>query len=149
MLAWLAVGLCIAVIFFFSTDSFSSDGTSSFFRPLIRWLWPDLDWRAAHAINVWVRKAAHFGEYALLALLACRAIWISLETSLGRLAALALALVLLIATADETHQAFTVNRGGSPWDIALDLCGGLAAVLAFLAVRHLPRNTSVASPPEG
>ena len=149
MLAWLAVVLCIAAIFLFSTDSFSSDGTSGFLRPLIRWLWPDLDWRTAHAINLWVRKTAHFAEYALLALLACRAIWISFETSLGRLAALALALVLVTATADETHQAFTLTRAGSPWDVALDLCGGLAAILVFLAVRRLPGNTSQAAPPQG
>ena len=141
VLAWCAVVACIAMIFAFSTDAFSSQETSGFLRTLMRWLWPDLDWRTAHSINRWIRKTAHFTEYALLALLACRAIWLSSETTLGRVALLALTLVLVTATVDETHQAFAPTRGGSPWDVALDLCGGMAAVLLFLAARRVPRSS--------
>lgn len=143
--AWFAVALCIAVIASFSTDSFSHNETSSFFRPLLRWLWPDLDWRTAQAINNWTRKAAHFVEYAVLALLACRAIWLSIETSLGRIAALAWVLVLFVATADETHQAYEPTRGGSPWDVALDVTGGLAAIILFLAIRRFSRGAGAAA----
>ena len=148
-LAWTAVALCIAVIGSFSTNSFASDETSQFFRPLLRWLWPDLHWRTMHTINLWVRKAAHFAEYAVLAILACRAILISFATSLGRIAALALLLVLFVATADETHQAFTPSRGGSPWDVALDLSGGLAAIFLFLTVRRVSRGGGAATRPPG
>ena len=148
-LAWAAVALCIAVIASFSTASFSSSETSSFFGSLLRWLWPDLDWRTAHAINTWARKSAHFVEYAVLAFLACRAIWLSIETSLGRIAALAWVLVLFVATADETHQAFEPTRGGSPWDVALDVSGGLAAVFLFVAIRRFSRGTGTAERPLG
>ena len=144
-LAWAAVALCIAVIAWFSTDSFASSETSRFFRPLLRWLWPDIDWRTAHTINTWTRKTAHFVEYAALALFACRAIWLSIETSLGRIAALAWILVLFVAAADETHQAFTPTRGGSPWDVALDVSGGLAAVFLFLAIRRFSQGAGAAA----
>ncbi len=148
-LAWSAVVLCIAVIGLFSTDAFSSDETSHFFRDLLLWLSPDIHWRTARAINLLARKAAHFIEYAVLALLACRAIWISFETSLGRIAALALVLVLFVATADETHQAFAPTRGGSPWDVALDVSGGLAAIAVFLAFRRVSRRGDAAARPQG
>ena len=67
----------------------------------------------------------------------------------GRIAALALALVLIVATADETHQIFAVTRGGSPWDVALDVSGGLAAILLFLVVRRASRSDGTAPTPQG
>ena len=40
--------------------------------------------------------------------------------------------MLAVATADESHQALSQARTGSPWDVALDL-GGAALALALLA----------------
>ncbi len=145
-LAWSAVVLSILVIATFSTDAFSSDQTSQFFRPFLRWLWPDIHWRTLRTISVWTRKLAHFFEYAVLALLACRAIWLSIETSLGRIAALALALVLFVATADETHQVFAPKRGGSAWDVALDMSGGIASIFVFLLYRRVSRGDEAPTP---
>jgi len=113
---------------------------------MLNWLWPDLHPNTARSIGVWTRKFAHFFEYGVLALLACRAIWLSIETSLGRIAALALLLVLFVATADETHQLFAPTRGGSPWDVALDLSGGLAAIFAFLVYRRVSRGDAAPTP---
>ena len=139
-LAWSAVVLCILVIGMFSTDSFSSDQTSRFIQPILNWLWPDLHWRTVHSIGVGVRKFAHLFEYGVLSLLACRAIWLSIETSLGRIAALAWVLVLFVATADETHQVFAPKRGGSTWDVVLDMAGGLASIFLFLVYRRVSRS---------
>jgi len=145
-LAWSAVFLCILAIGTFSTDAFSSDQTSHFFRPFLKWLWPDLHWRTLQSISTWTRKFAHFFEYAVLALLACRAIWLSIETSLGRIAALALVLVFFVATVDEAHQVFAPTRGGSPWDVALDMSGGIAAIFAFLLYRRVSRGDEAPTP---
>lgn len=144
VLAWLAVAMCVAAIWTLSSDGFSSHETGRLLRPLLQWFWPDISPRMLWAAHVWVRKSAHVLEYAALALLACRAIWLTFETSLGRIAGLALALVLFVAAVDESRQGTMSSRSGSPRDVALDFTGGLAAVGLFLAFRRSPRSGATA-----
>ena len=61
---------------------------------------------------------------------------------------LALLLVLFVATTDEIHQGFAPTRGGSPWDVALDVSGGLASIFLFLVYRRISRGDA-APPPQG
>lgn len=80
-----------------------------------------------------VRKAAHMGEYAVLALLDLYALR---KNGARRPACTALLLCALFAAGDELHQAFVPDRGPSPADVAIDTCG---ALLALALARALSR----------
>lgn len=141
--AWLAVAACVVLILVFSGDDFSAGSTSRIFGPLLRWLFPDLDPASLHAMHVWVRKAAHLVEYALLGLLAFRALRLSLAVSLPRTALLGLVVVLAVAATDELRQSFLTSRTGSLVDVGIDFAGGALGVCLIIA---LHRAAGVGSP---
>jgi VanZ family protein len=85
-------------------------------------------------IHFFIRKAAHVLEYAALGYLALRATSLSCARRPGLALALALALGLLVAGADETYQATVTGRTGTPRDVALDF-GGAAMGVAVRARR--------------
>lgn len=105
----------------------------------------------AAAIAVWsfpVRKAAHFSEYAMLAVLASNA-----AAQLGHLKAHEAAVLpwwlfaaawvfcVLFATGDEFHQLFVDGRSGQPFDVFVDSCGALLGVLiARMCQRHVDQR---------
>lgn len=146
ILAWLAVAIWTAVIGTSSGQGFSSSSTSRFVGPLLRWLFPEIGEETLEAVHFLVRKSAHAAEYGVLALLASRALRISFAVSASGIAGLALGLVLAVACLDETHQAFTPPRTGSPWDVALDLCGAAAALAVLEAIRRISRAGAGAAP---
>ncbi len=96
-------------------------------------------------IHRFVRKAAHFTEYAILSLLFCFAFrltqrkpWREAYIPLHRdLSLLALPCSFAVASADECIQLFTEGRHGSPWDVLLDSCGALFAMCVFFACLFL------------
>jgi VanZ family protein len=134
---WLPVVGWMAVIFVGSTDAFSPAHTSRIVGPLLRWLFPGLSPLAIDRAVPAVRKAAHLGEYALLAGLCWRALWRSERHDSRRWAwrpaALAVLACALWASTDELHQAFTADRTASGWDVVLDATG--AGVGLFLLWR--------------
>lgn len=134
-LAWVAVALCVAAILGLGSAEFGAAQTSRYLLPMLRWLFPDLSLRTYLTLIVWIRKTAHVTEYALLGVLAFRAVWLSLtrQGAPARAALLALALAAGVATTDETRQAFLASRTGSPWDVALDVSGALAAIAFSIA----------------
>ena len=80
-------------------------------------------------IHFIVRKAAHFTEYAVLALLAARAFLGSSREMLRRRWFLAsLALVVVYALSDEYHQRFVPTRTGSVYDSLIDISGAHGAL---------------------
>ena len=116
-------------ILFASSSNFSASNTSRVIRPLLVWLFPAISEAALGEVHFLVRKAAHFTEYALLALLAARAFRTSSRTSLGRRWWLAsFALVACVSLADEFHQSFVPSRTGTAYDSLLDMAGGAAAL---------------------
>jgi VanZ family protein len=126
--AWALVAVWLALIFTFSSDVFSASSTGSWVGPFLRWLFPDWTpleiWRLHYAI----RKSAHPTVYGVLALLAFRALRLSSAAGAWRHAALALALVLAVATSDEYRQSLSRARTGALRDVGYDLAGGLAAL---------------------
>ena len=132
--AWIAVGLWTALILILSSDEFSADTTGSWLREVWHWLGlaPRL-WPGLHAA---VRKSAHLFEYGVLALLALHALRAGGTNGVARAAAFALALVLAVAVLDESRQARSRHRTGSPVDVAVDLAGG-AGALALLGLARL------------
>lgn len=130
--------LWIGVIMFLSTSQASMSNTSRFIRPLLAFLFPNAPEETLNVYHAYIRKAAHFTEYAILAFWASRAFVCSSQEFLRRFwFAFAFVLVLLVASTDETNQRFLISRTGSIYDVLLDACGGLAMILFFyLAMKY-------------
>ena len=99
------------------------------------------DWRTRYRILVAIRKSAHFIEYAILALLTFRAALLSAgrRTRFVTAGWVAIFIVTSLATADEARQAFSPVRTGSPYDILIDVAGGLLTVLGLLVISRRMR----------
>jgi hypothetical protein len=128
VVAWLLVAACIAMILGLGSAEFGARGNSRYLFPLLRWLFPDLSVRAYLDLAYWLREGAHAAEYALLGLLAFRAMLLSVESVLARIALLSLGVAATVAVMDEVRQSMLPERTGSVWDIALDVSGALAAI---------------------
>jgi VanZ family protein len=85
-------------------------------------------------LQLLVRKAFHFGEYALLAALW----WRALRTRLDPRAALigAFSLAVAYAITDEIHQTFVDTRVGTPVDVLIDLAGAATAIVLIARRRE-------------
>src|SRR5205823_14527715 len=96
---WLPVFIWLAVIFLGSTDLMSAEHTSRFIVPFLRWLNPDISLETLASIHSIIRKCAHLGEYAVLALLLLRAAILmtnrSEERRVGKLCRLVAFLLLI------------------------------------------------------
>ncbi len=137
VLYWLPPVLWMGLIFWFSTDRFSSVETGSRFDQLIGWVAPWLEEVSRARLHLLIRKLGHFTEYGLLALLWMRAFesgrWSGRSGEMmGRWRARALLVILIVAAyalLDEWHQTLTVSRTGSLVDCAIDTFGGTAGLL--------------------
>lgn len=120
-----------------SSSEFSALNTSQVFRPLILWIFPNLSEERVAAIHFFMRKLGHFSEYAVLGILAARAFSGSANAFLKQhWFQVALLLIVCYALLDEFHQSFVPSRTASIFDSAIDVAGGLAALLAFLYWRR-------------
>jgi len=112
----------------------SASHTSALLRVFL-WIFPQASEATLRTIHFLLRKAGHFTEYAILALLAAHAFRTSSRELLRtRWFWLSLLLVVLYALGDEFHQSFVPSRTASIYDSMIDTFGGLTA-LAFLAIR--------------
>src|SRR5437588_1213548 len=127
--------LWAAFIFVASTKLMSASNTSTILRPVMLWLFPNISEATLNLIHSMVRKAGHFSEYAIFALLAARALRTSSRKLLRqRWFWLSFLLVVVYALGDEFHQSFVPSRSASIYDSMIDMFGGLTA-LAFLTIR--------------
>jgi VanZ family protein len=84
------------------------------------------------AIHFLTRKVAHFSEYAVLGILSARAFASSANDFIQRhWFQVALLLIVCFALLDEFHQSFVPSRTASIYDSAIDVAGGLTALLVF------------------
>jgi VanZ family protein len=132
---WLPVLIWMALIFSASADSQSSQRSSRFIGPLVRWFIPNISEARLYQIVFIARKAAHVTEYAVLSCLFARALhtpaaFTRPEWSRKR-AALAWFVAALYSATDELHQAFVPNRDGRWTDVGIDAIGALVGVLVF------------------
>jgi len=137
--AWLPVFLWMALMFFGSTDLMSAEHTSRILTPLLRWWNPDISLAGIAQAHLLVRKAAHLTEYAILALLLCRALRGGVEEFWQRVA-LTLAPAMIFAVADEFHQSFVASRTASLGDVLLDCSGALLGLMICATTRN--RNST-------
>jgi VanZ family protein len=129
--------LWIALIFFFSSTAASANQTSRIIGPILHFLFPSAPDYTIQQYHFFIRKCAHFTEYALLAFWSVRAFARSSDGALKRYRFLiALVIVLTVALIDEVNQSFEPTRTSSVWDVGLDFVGG-AAMSAVLWLWHL------------
>ena len=134
--------LWAALIFIASTSLLSGSNTSTILRPAVLWLFPNTTEATLNLVHFFVRKAGHFTEFAIFALLAARAFRTSSHSSLrNHWFATSLLLVALYSLSDKFHQSFVPSRTPSIHDSMIDTLGGLVA-LAVIAVRK--RGVAVA-----
>lgn len=127
----------IGLILFLGSGPGSMTQTSRFIKPFIEFFFPSASPDTFLIIHAFIRKVAHFFEYAVLALLAARAFLASPGAKVHRhWFFFSLAIVAAVAVIDEINQSFQISRTGSAWDSALDMAGGLAALICVWIFRR-------------
>jgi VanZ family protein len=131
----------MSAIFFFSTDNFSGENTGSLLHKITGILYPGISRELFDSIHFLIRKAGHFTEYAILALLLFRAF----RSGVGARwrwswALISLLIVIVYALSDEYHQSFTRNRTPSIYDSMTDTYGAVTALFFLWIFRGRPRK---------
>ena len=128
---WLAAVLWTLFIFSNSLQNGDTSGqmSGSLTRTILSFLSSlgiSLSYETAHHF---LRKAAHFSEYAVLGLLVSHALR---KAPPVRNSAAILYIWMVTAPAiDETIQRFVPDRGPAFTDVLIDICGFLCAVLLY------------------
>ena len=127
---WLPVCAWASLIFYFSTDHFSSTNTGHVLGFLFSWFWPEMPAEAMSPVHGAMRKLGHWTAYFILAVLMLRALRV--ETGKRwelRHAALTLVFIFVYALTDEWHQSFVPSRTASFGDVLIDLLGGICGII--------------------
>lgn len=140
--------LCLAMIFGFSSQEGVESGELSkkIAEGLIRLFRPDYDSlprqernRLLNTVHLYVRKAAHFSEFALLALLLRQLL--NLFKDGWPLSAATLVFCVAAAAADEYHQSYVPGRSSQWTDVMIDSAGAVAGLLlSLLILRYLRKR---------
>jgi VanZ family protein len=144
--AWIAAILWLIVIAIESTTYLSSHNTSRFLYPLMHFLFGMNHARFEH-LHFYLRKGGHVFGYGMLCILLFRAWRETLPAMDGakwtfRWAALAVFGTAVVASLDEWHQSYIPSRTGTPWDVLLDTCAGIAAQILVVAYYAWSRRRS-------
>jgi VanZ family protein len=129
----------MVLVFGASTSLGAPHNTSYFIRPLLFWLDPRMSEETFEHWHFIIRKTAHFVEYAVLGLLAWRAVYKDpafQSFSEGRQFRFALLLAALYASTDEFHQKFVPEREAAVRDVMLDTSGAGAGLLVLWCGRR-------------
>jgi VanZ family protein len=136
---WLPPILWGLAIIGMSGDIGSSTHTFGLMKWLLSWFGP-ISQSQVDLINFLVRKTGHATAYGLMYFLWFRALRGHQGVSPGRACLAALGLSLLVSMTDEGRQSFTNTRGGSIYDVLLDLSGAsLTALLTFAVWSPRPK----------
>jgi VanZ family protein len=113
----------------------------------LEFLFPGADPATITLLHSYIRKFAHFFEYAVLAVLAVNAVTrFALRSAYWLHYTIAFGVVLVTAILDEGNQSFSRSRTGSAYDVLLDCFGGAAALLAvYVLTRYRSPVTRHAS----
>ena len=99
LIKWMPVLMWAIVMFTFSTSYFSAENTSKFIDPILRFLMPGASAATIALAHGFVRKAAHFTNYAIL-------FWLLVSGPMRERPYRAFGLCVLYAFLDEGHQMF-------------------------------------------
>jgi VanZ family protein len=104
----------------------SMSETSRILKPLLEYFSPSADAETLRYYQIYIRKLAHVFQYGVLGALAYRA-FIAFRFQL----ILAVLFVAFVAAIDEFNQSFNPARTSNAWDVALDVAGGILAILFY------------------
>ena len=145
VILWLVSALWIAFIFANSLQTGTESGQMSgsvtdTINSLLGAIHPSL-----HVSHLFVRKAAHFCEFAMLALVLCfavRSVTRKNDAKKNNIFWIFTALLCSVITGaiDETIQLFVDGRGGSVIDVFIDSAGAACTTLAFFFVLWLVKR---------
>jgi VanZ family protein len=128
--------LWMGFIFTASTTAGSGENSGRLLRWLLETISPDqarnLSEHTLSVLNIVVRKMGHVTEYAILTMLAVRAIQFGSPYLKKSAVFGAFAISALYACSDELHQRFVPGRGASPIDVAIDLSGVALVMIGIL-----------------
>lgn len=136
---WFPAVAWAGVISILSTEVFSSDHTSRFIVPILRWLFPAAAPDTLVFLHTLVRKSAHLTEYFIFSIFLVRALRGNERGWTLRWAVWAIAIAASYAALDEFHQSFVASRTASPWDALIDTVGASVAQVV-VKVRSLQRG---------
>lgn len=119
----------------------SAHNTSRILYPLLHFLF-GLNHQQFEHWHFFIRKGGHVFGYGLLSILLFRAWRETLPINSAkwspRWAAIAVLGTALVASLDEWHQSYLPSRTGTPRDVVLDTCAGIAAqILVFICTKRL------------
>ena len=130
---WLPVLLWMSVIFAASGDQKSVHHSSRLIGPFVHWLFPEMPPDQVAEVVFYVRKSAHFSEFAVLAGLLWYALRKPVRHDPRQWSASPARYAWLIATAcaasDELHQYFVPGRQAAVLDVVIDAAGAATGVL--------------------
>ncbi len=126
---WPAIVWAIAISGF-STGAFTSENTSRFIIPVLRFLLPHVSVDTLAFLHHIIRKCAHFTEYFIFSLLVLRGFRAAEKGTRLRWALLTVLIVAGYASLDEFHQSFVPGRTPALTDVLIDTIGGAAAQFA-------------------
>lgn len=160
MQLWLPVLLWVGMIFYFSSQPYEEQDMRPTFAQYVDeqtveryFSWVNFRY-AGHEISIdhlgvpgflefFLRKAAHFSVYFVLAILLHRALS-HYSIRKGKAVLLALLLTAAYAGFDEVHQSFTKNRTPLWQDSVLDTVGGLFGLAVRLLFMRQKRGGAAA-----
>jgi VanZ family protein len=129
---WLPPLAWTALIWSVSSDLGSADHSAGPFAWILTALFPWATPAQIDLAHAAVRKLGHMVEYAILAALWFRALYVARRLPFTTSALVALAISVAWAITDEVHQSFVPSRTASALDVIVDSSG---ATLCLLLVR--------------
>ena len=143
--SWLLVLLWAGLIFGSSTSAFGGRQTASIVIPILHFLLPSAGPDTLDLLHEFIRKCAHFVNYAVLGVLLFRALRAPHKGWALRWALWAVLIAGTYACSDEYHQSFEAGRGPSAMDALLDTTGASAGqVVTWLFLRNRRRQSAPA-----
>jgi len=130
---WIPVIIWLGIIFWMSTNTFSSEQSSQFVMPVIHFLFNWLSPQGTDLMHQIIRKFGHIAVYFVFGLLLFRAFCGESSQRWNlRWMVYSVILIIFVAMSDEFHQSFVASRTSSPFDVAIDSAGGIFSQLAIL-----------------
>ncbi|ETA78971.1 VanZ family protein [Youngiibacter fragilis] len=122
MISYAAVIMWMALIFMFSMQNGEdSSDMSGRLVAILKFFGIGTGGQELALVNLFIRKAAHMTEYAILFLLIANAL--SIDFSGRKVYLYALLITIGYAAADEFHQLFVPGRAGTLVDVVIDSIG--------------------------
>lgn len=133
---WGLVLACMGMIFSFSaqTSDMSNELSSSLLDDIIRFFAVNANSDTIEFLSVFIRKLAHFSEYALLGTLIFLLMRAGYNVKGKRGVIMPTVFSSCYAVTDELHQLFVGGRSCQVTDVVIDTLGAMAGVLFLLLI---------------